>query len=287
MTSVEPFTFGIALIPRRMARDWRHVEALLDLTLESVRAQTAQDFRVVIACHDRPRLAPDPRITVIEADWPVEDPGFHNRDSARKHEAISEHVSAHGGGLLMFLDADDWVDVCTVETARRLIGPECVGALMDFGLALDFRTLRCAALPHPRIFAREFHRICGSGGVIRLRPDAADPFRRNPKPRLGPHNCWVEHAQAHGGQLTRLPLLGSYLINNAENHSEIHGPYASWREEMIEAVNREGGPLSRGLAARFGLARGRIRAAGESLSPPMSACRAPDGAPHAAARRQR
>jgi hypothetical protein len=54
MTSAEPFTFGIALIPRACARSWALVETLLDLTLRSVRAQSDQNLRVVVAGHDRP-----------------------------------------------------------------------------------------------------------------------------------------------------------------------------------------------------------------------------------------
>lgn len=160
----------------------------------------------------------------------------------------------------MFVDADDWVDVCLVEAARRMIPIHCAGGLIDQGLVVDFRTLRCAAIPHPQIFEREYHRLCGSGGIIRVRPDVRDPVRRNPYLALRPHNCWIEHAEAAELALTKLPVLGSYVINHAQNHSEIHGPHAQWRAEMTQAVNREGGVLSRGMAARFGLALGQIRA---------------------------
>ena len=37
MAPAEPFTFGIPLIARAATRDWPLVEALLDLTLTSVR----------------------------------------------------------------------------------------------------------------------------------------------------------------------------------------------------------------------------------------------------------
>src|SRR5690606_10815211 len=110
MASSQPFTFGIALIPRASARNWRLVEALLDLTLASVRAQTDPNFRVVLVGHDRPgRLPRDPRFAFLEADWPVEAPGPDNADSGRKRYLINEFVLARGGGYLMFLDADDWV----------------------------------------------------------------------------------------------------------------------------------------------------------------------------------
>ena len=143
MGSTIPFTFGIALVPRANARDWPLVEALLDLTLASVRAQTDPDFRVLLACHDRPRLRwDDPRVELVEAGWPVEPPDPHNDDSGRKKHALNDLVLARGGGLLMLLDADDWVDTRLVEAARAAVGPDVVGAVVEDGLAVDFRTLR-------------------------------------------------------------------------------------------------------------------------------------------------
>ena len=128
----EPFTFGIPLIARAAAGNWALVEALLDLTLTSVRAQSDPDFRIVIAGHDWPQIPLDAeRTTFIPAGWPAEPVRPDNLDSGRKKHVIEQHVLANGGGLLMFLDADDWVDIRLVETARRMIGPNHVGGLID------------------------------------------------------------------------------------------------------------------------------------------------------------
>lgn len=83
MVPPEPFTFGIALIARATARDWRLTQALLDLTLASIFSQSDQDFRVVIAGHDRPLtcMDADPRLDFFAVGWPAEDPGPHNVDS--------------------------------------------------------------------------------------------------------------------------------------------------------------------------------------------------------------
>lgn len=127
MPSAEPLTFGIALVSRHNAGDWDRVQAFLGLTLASLQAQTDQDFRSVIAGHERPCLDDDARISFLAVDWSVEDADAHNADSGRTHHAISEHVLQSGGGLLMYLDADDRVDVCPVEVARRMIPSGCVG----------------------------------------------------------------------------------------------------------------------------------------------------------------
>lgn len=267
---MEPFTFGIALIARQSARNWGLIETLLDLTLRSVCAQTGQDFRVVIAGHDRPRSMPaDPRFSFIEADWPPDGPGLHNEDSGRKKYAIGHHVLERGGGLLMLLDADDWVDTRLVEAARALIAPHQIGAVIDAGFVADFRALRTAPVPHPRIFDREFHRICGSSTIARLRPDAVDPLWQNPCDVLVSHHEWLEGARARGAELARLPLSGAYLVNTSENHSEVHGPYAGWRRSLTECINRNGDEIDDAFARRFGLSLDRIRAASGRFFPPL------------------
>jgi len=274
MAVAEPFTFGIALIPRASARNWPLVETLLELTLSSVRAQTDPDFRAIIVGHERPRAAlGDPRIRFVEADWPAEDPGPHNADSGRKKHAINELVLNEGGGLLMFLDADDWVDMRLVEAARAAIGRDRVGALIEAGLVADFQTLRAVSLPDARVFAGAFHRVCGSSAVARLRPEAEDPIARDPWNALGSHHQWVELAKEHGAELARLPVSGTYLINTSENHSEIHGPYADWRRTFAGQVNDAGNALDDRSAARFGLSLERVRAASRRFFPRSGSAR--------------
>lgn len=263
-----PFTFGIPLISRRGARNWALVEALLGLTLASVFAQTDQDFRIVLAGHDRPRSLPDdPRVTFLEADWPADSPRADNLDSGRKKHAINAHVLARGGGLLMFLDADDWVDVGMVAVSRSRIGLRHVGGLVAEGYATDLRTLRAAPLPHARVFDRAFHRICGSSTVLCLRPEEDHPLRRDPHADFHEHYRWPEIAAAHGVELAQLPVIGNYLVGTSENHSEVHGPFADWRRAFTEAVNREGEAIGGASAARFGLGLAAIRAVSDRFFP--------------------
>jgi hypothetical protein len=260
MSSRIPFTFGIPLMPRASARDWSLIGALLELTLSSVLAQTDQDFRVIVAGHDCPDiLSSDTRIRFLKADWPVEAIRSDNLDRGRKTQAINDFVLQSGGGLLMFLDADDWVDVTLVEAARSLVGPYDVVALIESGFATDFQSLRAAVLPDRRVFAGEFHRICGSSAVLQLRAGDSDGLRRDPYQALHEHYRLMEVAEIHGTEPLHLPVLGSYTINTSENHSEAHGPYAEWRRDFVEAVNRFGAPIDAAFAARFGLKLEHIR----------------------------
>jgi len=262
MHAAEPFTFGVALIPRASARNWELVEALLDLTLASLAAQTDPDFRVLVAGHDCPRTLPggDPRVAFVAADWPVEKPGPHNGDGGRKKDLLRDLALGDGGGLFMPLDADDWTDVRLVETARRAIGVDAVGGLIEAGFATDVQSLRSAPLPLPRVPGVGFHHVCGSSTVARLQPGHADPLRRNPAKLLRSHHEWAEAAAEHGADLVRLPLVGNYVVNTTENHSERHGPHAAWRGTFVEHVNRDGAALDDAFVSRFGLRLDRVRA---------------------------
>ena len=254
------FTFAIALTPRANAGDWGLIEALLDLTLASVRAQTDPNWRALIAVHERPRLAvPDDRISFVDVDWPVAPPGLYNDDSGRKKHLLSDLVRDRGGGYLMMLDADDWVDHDLVAAARAGIGEDHVGALIETGLAVDFRTLRAAPLPHPELEGLPFHRFCGSCGVVLIRPGAATEIRRDPFAVLRSHHRWVEVAADHGESLARLPVSGAYLVNTGENHSDVHGPYAEWRRGFVDRVNACGRALDTEMAGRFGQEIGALQ----------------------------
>ena len=267
MRTSTPFTFGIPLIPASLAADWDLVQDLLGLTLASVLAQTDPDFRVVVAGHDLPsRLPDDPRVTFVRAGWPAGENRPDNLDSGRKKHAINDRVMADGGGLLMFMDADDWVDTRLVETARARIAPDHVGGLVAAGFATDLRTLRSVALPHPGVFDGEFHRVCGSSNVVNLRPGHPDPFRRDPYPVLHDHHLWLETAREHGAEPVRLPVAGTYLVNTSANHSETHGPFADWRRSFNRGIASAGFPLDAAVAARFGLDLPRIAAVSERLA---------------------
>ena len=258
------FTFAIALTPARTAGDWPLAQALLGLTLRSVLAQSEADFRVLVCGHDRPELPRDPRVAWLQADWPVEPPGPHNDDSGRKKHFLAGHALAAGGGLLMIVDADDWVDRRTVALARRCIGAEAAGAVIVEGEVVDLETARIASIPQPGVFG-EFHRVCGSSTVARLRPGHPDPMRRDPFSQLRSHHAWLERGEALGLPLVRLPAPAAYLIGTSINHSDVHGPHLDWRRGFRRAVNAASRPLGEADCARFGLTLEAVRAVADRL----------------------
>lgn len=250
----EPFTFGIALLPRTSARNWGLVESLFQLTWMSLMAQNDPRFCVLVAGHERPCTLPDdPRVSFIAVNWPAEPPGPFNSDGGRKKDFLSDLVLGEGGGLFMALDADDWVDVRLVETARRCIDPNAAGGVIGTGFAVDFQHLRWSKLPFPEMPDVEFHHVCGSSTVARLHPSLADPLRQNAFRLLRSHHEWMETAAEHGVDLVHLPLVGAYVVNTSENHSELHGPHVAWRKEFVDCLNRHGTTLGQDFLSRFGL----------------------------------
>lgn len=252
----EPFVFGIPLIARAVAADWALVDRLLALTLRSVVAQDDDDFQVVLAAHDRPgawdAVADDPRFTLVLADWTPEPPNAPNDDGGRKKWLVKERVRAIGGGLLMFLDADDWVPCDLVAQARAAVTRSHVGGVVSDGVALDWRSGRVARFPLPGPFAGAFHELCGSSTVARVVPDGADELARDPHLVLGSHHQWPARAAELGVALAAIETAGLYMIGTGQNHSEHQSPVADWRRGITEAVRAEGVLLDAATAARFG-----------------------------------
>ncbi len=254
----ERFVFGVPLVARAAAADWARIDRLLGLTLRSVLAQSDADFELALAGHDAPAswaglVGGDPRFRFLQARWDPAAPTRRNDDAGCKKWMIGEHVRRTGGGLLMFLDADDLIDRHTVAAARREIGPEHVGGYVGDGILLDCATLRFLRLPDARVYDGPFLELCGSSTVGRIEPDSADPVRRDPHGALGSHHAWPRSAAEIGARLARLPVSGAYLVNTGENHSELHGPHAAWRRRLNLAGRRAGAPLDRPTAAGLGI----------------------------------
>ena len=252
----ERFVFGIPLIARAVAADWALVDRLLGLTLRSVLAQEDGDFRLVLVAHDRPdswdAVAGDRRFELVLADWTPEPPNAANDDGGAKKWLAKERVRALGGGLLMFLDADDWLPRDLVARARAAVTPRHVGGVVGQGVALDWASGRVARFPLPGPFAGPFHSLCGSSTVARIDPAGADELARDPHLVLGSHHQWPERAAALGVALAAIDAAGLYMIGTGQNHSERESPVADWRRAITEAVRAGGVPLDAATAARFG-----------------------------------
>lgn len=257
-TSPERFTFGVPLIGRAAADDWGLVDRLFGWTLRSVLAQRDGAFEVLVAGHDRPPswalVEGDRRFRFLRADWAARAPSAANDDGGAKKWMVKRAVRDGGGGLLMFLDADDWIDRDLVGAARAAIGPDHVGALVTRGVAVDVPTGRWARMPVLPDFPNPFHQLCGSCTVARVEPDSPEPVRRDPHGVLGSHDDWRAAAAAGGHRLAELDVDGAYLVGTERSHSERQGPFAEWRRRFSAAVRAQGAAADEAMLARFGVA---------------------------------
>ena len=104
--------FGITLRSKAVSKNWAHVVADFTRTLDSVYQQTDPDFRVIVACHDLPKLEReyDSRVEFLQTDVPTPTTPFEMmQDKGYKLSMIGKRIREYGGGYTMIVDADDLI----------------------------------------------------------------------------------------------------------------------------------------------------------------------------------
>lgn len=102
--------FGIPLRSKAASKDWSKVSMFFNRTLWSVYNQTDPNFRIIVACHDIPKLthAFDDRVEFIQVNSPI--PRTKEEmmlDKGHKVHTIGMRIRELGGGFTMMVDADD------------------------------------------------------------------------------------------------------------------------------------------------------------------------------------
>lgn len=102
--------FGIPLRSKETSNNWDKVTEFFNRTLWSVYNQTDPDFRIIVACHDIPKLKHefDGRVEFIQVQAPIP----HTKeemmlDKGYKVHTIGMRIREYGGGYTMMVDADD------------------------------------------------------------------------------------------------------------------------------------------------------------------------------------
>lgn len=213
--------FVVPLQSPEVSKDWALVSRLAVRSIASMCAQDHPDFRVILACSERPLGLPDhPKLTVIEVDRaafppPVADRTGRMIDKFRKFQraliTTREFTPAH----ILFCDADDCV-------SRRLAGfcaaqPQARGWYFKRGYIWDEGTRFAFAL-------NDFDLFCGTSALVRCE---ADELLDNMEEPHG--NCfYLSHAHPilrdsmaeRGTPLEPLPFPGAvYVTGTGENDS--------------------------------------------------------------------
>ncbi len=216
-------TFGIPLMARSAAGDWARIEHQLSATLGSIYNQTDPNFRIIIACTDRPgfRLPVDERLEVLPCDQlPTVDHTVYIGDAVRKRCRIAQRLRQLGGGYLMLTDADDLVSRVLVGYVRRTADPN--GYSVARGYMFDAARGWLAPFPFgDEGFDAESH----TSAVLALAADelpADDRDTANRFMRLMAkgHPAVRELAAAEGRPLAVIPFRAAvYVRNTGENVS--------------------------------------------------------------------
>jgi hypothetical protein len=102
--------FGIPLKAKAVSRNWELVTTLFNRTVWSLYNQTCPEFRIVVACHDVPRLNRnyDDRLEFISVTFPFpRTVDEQMTDKGYKVHMIGKRFMELGGGFGLIADADD------------------------------------------------------------------------------------------------------------------------------------------------------------------------------------
>ena len=102
--------FGIPLRSKYSSNNWEKVCLLFNRTLWSLYNQSDPDFRIIIACHEIPKLdlTYDSRVEFIQVDTPCPN-NFTEQmiDKSYKIHSVAVRIRQYGGGFALIADADD------------------------------------------------------------------------------------------------------------------------------------------------------------------------------------
>lgn len=236
--------------------DYARVERLLTRTLTSLSKQTSADFEVVVVANRRLDLAPalrrHTRQVVVSFPPPSDHRGpMTGRDAVLmdKGTKLAIALSHARGGHVMFVDADDYVNInIAAFVADHHSDP---GWYVCDGFFYDHQNHRSSATDR-------FNEVCGSSLIVRR-----DLF---PQPVVSDDASQQEVLDAYGEStvlrrigshrhlardfsLAPLPFPGAmYSVSTGENHSGSRSRHP-------------GSPLSLSDARRFGLSPRYVAAA--------------------------
>lgn len=239
--------FCVPFRPRASTDNWDLAVDLLSATLNSLLAQTCDQYRVLVCGHEKPDLEQlrSDRVRFIHASHPVStDRQLARRDKQKKRSILADVVRRAGGGFLMPVDSDDLVHRDLVKFAVEENDPfgylVSQGYILDDGMASMYR--------YPAIGSREFFQTCGTCAMFRVAPSDLPVVDQqgvvvNQKDclyrKLKAHHQWNEVMEREGRPLRYIPFEAVvHRINHGVNISfDIVGRerrYEEMGDEMIE-----------------------------------------------------
>ena len=238
-------TFGIPLRSKEASHDWAMVTTCFNHTLWSVYNQTDPNFRVIVACHDVPKLKRDydERVEFISVDTPIpRTPSEMMVDKGYKIHEIAMRLREYGGGFAMMVDADDIQSNRIVEYVNS--HQEANGFVAHSGYFYhigDSYVKKGLRFPN------------GSSTIVKYNIKDL-PFKHYDPPRPScdenPHLIRKRHGsipdicRKMGRPLESLPFeVSIYVRDTGDNHSLMERGYSKFR--LVEQALRPKIPISR------------------------------------------
>lgn len=218
------FYFAIPLRSKKSSKNWMQVEKLFNDTIRSIYNQTNKNFKIIVACHDVPRMSVDidERLEFITVDFPT--PSTTNEqmtDKGYKKIYAMKRIKELGAGYVMFLDADDLVSNRLVDFTYS--NNDKLGWLIDKGYKYDQASNKIKKTSN-------FHKLCGSSSILKYTPEDLPDEVKFPgygEKTIKKHIFQYPHAEvvdvyqnSKNCRINSLPFEGAiYITNNGENHS--------------------------------------------------------------------
>lgn len=229
--------FGIPLRSKAVSKDWEKVSMFFNRTLWSVYNQTDPNFRVIVACHDIPRLNHeyDDRVEFIKVDYPIpNDREEMMYDKGYKVHTIGMRIRELGGGFTMLVDADDIQSNKIAEYVNA--HPDSNGFVAHNGYYYHVGDN----------FIKKGHKFPnGSSTIVKYSvedlpseyyPEAVASENTNPHIIRKRHGDIPKICAEMGRPLKALPFIASiYVRETGDNHSLINKNESKFRvlEQMI------------------------------------------------------
>ncbi|WP_438766463.1 hypothetical protein [Kushneria sp. TE3] len=219
------FYFGIPLRAKACSQNWTMVCNNLEQTLLSLARQSRADFRVLVACHERPEVDTfglDVEFIIAETPPPAPDAvnskGEPVNDKPMKKALVGVALARQVDQpfYYMHLDADDLIHPELVATT--LADDNRCGYLIDKGIIFDRLNHRFALCCPERL---AFWKHCGSCAVVYITPDelpASIKDKRCYFMQFQRHKEYADLAEQHGRPLTAYDdYMAVYMVNHGEN----------------------------------------------------------------------
>ncbi|MBP3041455.1 hypothetical protein J9303_18585 [Bacillaceae bacterium Marseille-Q3522] len=226
--------FAISLKSRKVSHNWGNVERNLAKTLKTLLRNKDQNFRVIIAGHEKPEMEElqHKNVEWIDVNFPApENRHDYENDKMRKRYVIGAYLREIGySGYFMPLDGDDWVHYRFVEYLRSQ--PFHDAFILNKGLMVN--------LSQKTMWSRyRFHHGCGSSSIFYF---ANEDFPKTPKLDLSmnvPFDIVLKHhpklivylkEDKKSFQMIDFPLV-AWVLAHGENQSMNQG----WKNNKISA----------------------------------------------------